>query len=248
MMKPALAFRQPDLPKTWQSITNGKLIAESIDLELAQWWPKIFGYYMLKVGALSSEISTDKSPIKHQIKISGYQENTHLVAELDDLPIATHSIDVCLLSHVLEFSIDPHHVIREVDRVLIENGYIILTGFNPFSLAGLNKFIPYRRKKSPWNERLFSPMRVKDWLQLMGFEIQQDHRILYASLSTPLSDKSREAKWRKVAAKLLPNLGAVYVLVAKKRVRPLTPIKAKWKIRPQFNPVKIPTMNSSSKI
>lgn len=249
-MKPALAFRQPHYPKSWQELPNGEIILSAIDEILQPWWQKFFGYHLLKIGALSHEISCEASPIKHQASccyspsISGTQGdyNTDIVGELDDLPLLEHSVDVCLLSHALEFSLDPHHVIRETNRVLIPNGYLIITGFNPISLAGLNRAIPYRRKRIPWNEHFFSPMRVKDWLHLMGFEILSDERCLHSSLAGKVSEHVVANYWRKFASNYFTSLGSIYVIIAKKRVLPLTPIKPKWQIRTQFNPVKVPSM------
>jgi SAM-dependent methyltransferase len=246
-MKPALAFRQPDYPTSWQDLPNGELIVANINQTLAPWWPKFFGYHLLKIGALSGEIDSSQSPIKHQLTLSEQAQKCNLVGDIDDLPLLEHSVDVCVLAHALEFSLDPHHVVREANRVLIPNGYLVITGFNPFSLAGLNQFIPYRRNKTPWNERLFSPMRVKDWLHLMGFEIQLDKRFLHSTLARQVTQGVISNHWHNIASRYFPSLGSVYVIVAKKRVLPLTPIKAKWQIRPRFEPVKVPTMNSSRK-
>lgn len=246
-MKPALAFRQPDYPTSWQDLPNGELIVANINQTLAPWWPKFFGYHLLKIGALSGEIDSSQSPIKHQLTLSEQAQKCNLVGDIDDLPLLEHSVDVCVLAHALEFSLDPHHVVREANRVLIPNGYLVITGFNPFSLAGLNQFIPYRRNKTPWNERLFSPMRVKDWLHLMGFEIQLDKRFLHSTLARQITQGVISNHWHNIASRYFPSLGSVYVIVAKKRVLPLTPIKAKWQIRPRFEPVKVPTMNSSRK-
>lgn len=247
-MKPALAFRHPDYPKSWQDLPNGERIVENINQVLAPWWPRFFGYHLLKIGALSGEINSEQSPIKHQLTLTEKNENGNIIAEIDDLPLQEHSVDVCLLAHALEFSLDPHHVVREANRVLIPNGYLVISGYNPFSLVGLNQFIPHRRKQMPWNERLFSPMRVKDWLHLMGFEIQLDQRFLHSSLSGTMSQGLVSNHWHQLAARYFPSLGSIYVIVAKKRVLPLTPIKAKWQLRPRFEPVKVPTMNSSRKV
>ena len=38
------------------------------------------------------------------------------------LPFATQSLDLVVLPHVLEFSAEPHQVLREVERVLIPEG------------------------------------------------------------------------------------------------------------------------------
>ncbi len=252
-MKPALAFRQPHYPKSWQELPNGDKVLSAIDEKLYPWWQKFFGYHLLKVGALSHDVNTHDSPIKHQVtccsskSCASKKQSSCIVAELDDLPLLEHSVDVCLLSHTLEFSLDPHHVIREANRVLIPNGYLIITGFNPFSLAGLNRAIPYRKKQTPWNEHFFSPMRVKDWLHLMGFEILSDERCLHSSLVGKMSDHKLVNSWRKFASNYLTSLGSVYIIIAKKRVLPLTPIKPKWQIRAKFNPVKVPSMNVHSR-
>lgn len=245
-MKPALAFRQPHYPESWQDLPNGGLILSSIETILKPWWQKFFGYYLVKMGALSHEVCTKSSPIKNQVSCCVTQNveqgKVSIVGELDDLPLLEHSVDVCLLSHALEFSLDPHHVIREANRVLIPNGYLVLTGFNPLSLAGLNRLIPYRRKQLPWNEHFFSPMRVKDWLHLMGFEILTDERCIHSSLSGKVSDHFVANYWRKLANNYFTSFGSIYVIIAKKRVLPLTPIKPKWQIRTDFSPVKVPSM------
>lgn len=246
-MKPALAFRQPNYPKSWQKLPNGELVLEHINQCLAPWWPKFFGYHLLKIGALSGAIDSSMCSINHQITIAEPRHHGDITADMDDLPLLKHSVDVCLLSHALEFTLDPHHVIREANRVLIPNGYLVITGFNPFSLAGLNKLIPYRRDKSPWNERFFSAMRVKDWLHLMGYEILADEKCLHSSLVGKVSQGVVARNWRKFANHYLPSLGSVYVIVAKKRVLPLTPIKPKWKLRAKLAPLNVSTMNSSKR-
>ncbi|SEL07810.1 Methyltransferase domain-containing protein [Colwellia chukchiensis] len=246
-MKPALAFRQPHYPQSWLDIPNGELIVGNINQVLSPWWAKFFGYHLLKIGALSDAINSEESPIKHQLTLSNKLANADIIADIDDLPLLQHSIDVCVLSHALEFSLDPHHVLREANRVLIPNGYLVITGFNAMSLAGLNQFVPYRRKQAPWNERLFSPMRVKDWLHLMGYEIQLDQRFLHSSLVGKVSQGPFSRYWQHIAARFLPSFGSVYAVIAKKRQLPLTPIKAKWQLGPSFEPVKVPSMNSSRK-
>lgn len=237
-MKPALAFSQPEFPNEWKAFVNGKLIKTSIEQELASWWPKFFGYHLAKIGCLSGQINTETCAIKHQFTIAQQKNKGNIIAEIDDLPLLEQSVDVCLLSHILEFSLDPHHVIREANRVLIPNGYLVITGFNPFSLAGLNKIIPFRRKQTPWQGRFFAPMRIKDWLHLMGYEILADQRCLHSSLATSSSANFISRHWQNFADKYLPSFGSVYVLVAKKRVLPLTPIKPKWRLQPSFSPVK----------
>lgn len=261
-MKPALSFRQPHFPNSWNALPNGNVILDELNSQLAPWWPKFFGYHLLKIGALSGAIDSSTCAIKHQVTLFDNKkfdskkinqvvdldiDKHSLYAEIDDLPILEHSVDVCLLSHALEFTLDPHHVIREANRVLIPNGYLVITGYNPFSLVGLNKFIPYRRQQSPWKERFFSTMRIKDWLQLMGFEILMEQSCLHSTLASSIGQGAISQRWRQFAANYIPSLGSVYVIVAKKRVLPLTPIKPKWKLRPKLTPVNVSSMHSSKR-
>jgi SAM-dependent methyltransferase len=243
-MKPALAFREPQFPSTWQALPNGEIIRKTIELTLAPWWQKFFGYHLVKLGALSCEINSVGSTIKHQINLSTNHLGSDVIADIDDLPLQAQSVDVCLLSHVLEFSIDPHHVVREANRILIPNGYLVITGFNPLSLAGLNRFIPYRRQNTPWDAHFFSPLRIKDWLHLMGFEIITDQRFLPTSLTGKLSEQSLTSPWHNFANRYLTTFGSVYIIIAKKRVLPLTPVKPIWQIQTSFEPVKAASLRS----
>ncbi|NQY65057.1 MAG: methyltransferase domain-containing protein [Alteromonadaceae bacterium] len=244
-MKPALAFRQPHFPNSWQDLPNGELILEEINQQLSPWWYKFFGYHLLKIGSLSGAINSEECSIRNQVTLSTSKMAGHVMADVDDLPFLDHSVDVCILSHALEFALDPHHVVREANRVLIPNGYLVLTGFNPISLAGFNKLIPHRRNQMPWNERFFSPMRVKDWLNLMGYEILSDQRCIHSTLGNTSKNGGYSQYWRKFANKYLSNLGSVYVIIAKKRVLPLTPIKPKWKLQSAFRPGKVETAKVS---
>ncbi|WNC74075.1 methyltransferase domain-containing protein [Thalassotalea psychrophila] len=246
-MKPALAFDSPKKPTQWRDMPNGELIAENIEQYLLPWWPRFFGYHLLKLGILSGAINSEQSMIKHQVIVGEAKANAQVVAEIDDLPFLEHSVDACLLTHGLEFSVDPHHILREADRVLIPNGHLIITGFNPISLAGLNRLIPFRRQELPWRGRFFTPMRVKDWLHLLGYEIIEDKRFLFSSLNSVINPEKWWRKvWQKFAENYLSSFGSVYVIIAKKRVHPLTPIRPKWQIRPKFNPVKVTTFGPSN--
>jgi ubiquinone/menaquinone biosynthesis C-methylase UbiE len=255
-LKPALAFKQPQTPTSWQQMPAGQLIATAIEHHLQPWWQRMFGYHLLKIGSLSGEIASNAAPIKHQVTVCDRETSTSLttgcsklVADIDDLPLLKHSVDVALLCHALEFAVDPHHVIREASRVVIPNGYLVISGFNPFSPAGLNKLIFFRRSKLPWSGRFFSPMRVKDWLHLMGYEIVEDKRFLPFLLTGRENSKFWwQQKWQAFCQHYFPSCGSVYLIVAKKRKLPLTPIKPKWLVRPKFTPVNVTSMHSRKRL
>ncbi len=244
-MKPAHVYSKQRQPESWAELPNGELILTKINQVLKEWSPKFFGYHLLKVGALSGEVDCSDSPIKHHVTMGKKSIRPNVISSIDDLPCIEHSVDVCILSHVLEFSDDPHHVVREANRILIPNGYLVITGYNPFSLAGLNKLMPYRKNQPPWNERFYSAMRIKDWLHLMGYEVLTEQFFLHSSLANTVSEGSISSYWRNLAHKFTPKLGSIYIIIAKKRMTPLTPIKPKWKVRPKFSPVKVSGMSSN---
>lgn len=246
-MKPAVSFKKHQYPNSWQEMPNGDIILEEINQVMAGYCSKFFGYYLLKIGGLSAEVNCEKSPIKHHVTLANTDKNASVISTIDDLPFLEHSIDACLISHTLEFTTDPHHLIREANRVLIPDGDLVITGFNPFSLAGINRLFPFRRKVFPWGERFFSAYRVKDWLHLMGYEILTTEYRLYSSLSGNINQGFISTAIKAVLKKYLPQLGSVYIIIAKKRELPLTPIKPKWKINPKFTPVNVTGMSSNQK-
>lgn len=234
-MKPALRYQHQAPPHSWQDIAHGEEIRAKINDFLKQWWPKFFGYHLLKIGNLSCELDSTECAINHQVSVAETPECTGVIADIDELPFKQHCVDVTILSHCLEFYPDPHHLIRECDRVLIPDGYLVITGFNPYSFLGLAKPLYFRSDKYPWNGRFFTPARIKDWLNLLGFEVLEDKRFIYSSLTRKKSI-SRYDLWQRFCEQHLASFGSVFVLVAKKRELPLTPIRPKWRAKPQFNP------------
>ncbi len=197
---------------------------------------RIFGYYFVKLGNLSAQIALPQSQIKQQFSLTPVQvEQTSVIGQTHDLPFQENSIDGFLLANELDFAQDPHQVLREVDRTITGSGYVIITGFNPVSLAGLIKYSPFKRDDMLHHARFFTSSRIKDWLHLLGFEIVEQRHLLYSSLFLS-SDKSiqRDPYWLK---NYLPWSGAVYVILARKREFPMTLVKPKWKIKPRFSAI-----------
>src|SRR6476620_9307066 len=125
----------------------------------------IFGYNAFQLGMPELELlRASRIPLRCRLGTRGPVE---MRTDFRDLPIASNSADLVLLPHVLEFAEHPHQILREVARVLMPEAQVVLSGFNPFSLWGVQHAFP-RRKDYPWNGRFISLMRVKDWLALLG--------------------------------------------------------------------------------
>lgn len=205
--------------------------------ELSPLVQKCFGYHLVKLGELSQALELKSCPIKHQVCHS-YQAHPDagVIAKATELPYQAKSIDAILMTHVLDYASDPHHVLREVDHCLIPNGHLIIVGFNPYSAAGLAKWLPVKKQNALHDARFFSRSRVRDWLSLMGYQVTVEKRFLFSEMlfkRAPVKTRS----WHPVAQKHLSFFASVYILVAKKQEFPLSLIKPVWKPVPKFSPV-----------
>ena len=92
-------------------------------------------------------------------------------AEIQKLPFQESSIDCAVLIHSLDIDINPHAVFREIDRVLKDDGEIIIAGFNRISFLGIYGFIPI--KSIFRNKKYVGISRLSDWMSLFSYEIKQ---------------------------------------------------------------------------
>lgn len=179
----------------------------------------LFGYHLLKVrGTEWSFIVQSLVNPASKLRCLG-RRDVGIVAELTALPIRDQAIDACLLAHTLDYVADPHQVLREVERVLTADGWVLLSGFNPHSLVGLGRLLPKLRRQQPWHARMFSE-RLCDWLELLGFEIIHYEAFGFSSFSSGC----RIHWWREnLGRDYCSYFASVYMLAARKRTVPLTP-------------------------
>jgi SAM-dependent methyltransferase len=142
------------------------------------------------------------------------------------LPFAENALDLVVLPHTLELSDDPHATLREVERVLMPEGRVVISGLNPASLWGL------RQRRGRWMARwglgqLFLPeqgdfigyWRLRDWLRLLGFEVESARFGVYRPALSHARWLDRFSWLDQAGARWWPIFGAVYFVVAVKRVR-----------------------------
>ena len=185
---------------------------------------------------VTSDHNVASSQLQGESRESTISRENTVVGQSHSLPFAENSIDGFLLANELDFAQDPHEILREVDRVITQNGYVIISGFNPLSLAGIAKFLPVKRENILHDARFFTSYRIKDWLQLLGFEIVEQRQVLFSTLFFQQRWKGA-AKLQHYLASYLPWCSAVYVILAKKRVIPMTAIKPKRNLKPRFSAV-----------
>ncbi|MCI4239029.1 class I SAM-dependent methyltransferase [Dickeya dianthicola] len=221
-MKPAQTSQKIVTPDSWEAIPWGEYYLHTLNTALAPWWSRIFGFHLLKIGRLSTAIDSQTCTIPHQVNVCREPRAAHVMADPYQLPFVEKSVDACLLAHVLAYSADPHRIVREVDRILINDGWIIISGFNPVSLVGLGRLVPGMRRRQPYCSRMFSQMRVMDWLSLLNYEI-----MYHSSLQVLPWRQPGQGRWNNT----LPLLGCLNLIVARKRTIPLTMTPAKTLLR-----------------
>ena len=240
-------------PGTWLQDDEQRLLDDIV--------PNLFGYHFLQVGLSNNSDCMRSSRIPHRMIMDiDLDAETAAIANPEDitacptqikgmpeaLPFAADCLDVLLLPHTLEFTSNPHQVLRETDRVLIPEGTVVILGFNPWSLWMLWRLILGWRHKPPWCGRFLRPARVRDWLQLLGFDITESHSFFFRP---PLRHAGLMKKLRfleRFGKRLWPFFGGAYILVAKKRVATLTPIKPRW--RPRRSRVVAPELAGNSSV
>ena len=194
----------------------------------------VFGYHAVQLGwpqlqALRSNRMPHRWLAQAEFETSRTEDETPL-ASLPSLyldsrawPWSADSLDLVVLPHALERSADPHACLREVARVLIPEGQVLITGLNPWSWWGWQQTRGQRLvKASGAGEQLPSTLiayrRLRDWLRLLGFEVQISR---FGGCTPAAGSESwmQRLQWMDaLGERWWPILGGVYLLLATKRV------------------------------
>lgn len=152
----------------------------------------------------------------------------YIEGDFHELPIQSGSVDHVILPHTLEYLDNPRQLLSEACRIVKPEGYLYILGFNPYSFWGLRRYLA-KHKHIPWSGNFLKANTIKKWLELADFELQQQDMILFRPpFQRPsLYQKFKFLEW--IGQKCFRALGGVYILQAKAKVIPLTPIRLHWK-------------------
>ena len=202
-----------------------------LDLAVAD----IFGFHALQLGLPELDaLAANRMPhrwLATQAPTSGAAFTTDFSA----LPFPANSLDLVVLPHSLELSTDPHTTLREVERVLVPEGRVVICGLNPVSLWGLRQRRTqlYHRfgfgKVFMPQSQLIGYWRMRDWLRLLGFEVEVGQFGCYRPALSNEKWLQRFDWMDRAGDRWWPILGAVYFLVAVKRVRGMILLSPAWK-------------------
>lgn len=189
----------------------------------------IFGYNALQIGLPQLHaLKENRMPNKILLRASHDKppediDRWHTIDGIpEELPFASQSTDLVILPHVLEFAQDPHAVLREVERILMPEGRVIITGFNPASLWGLRQYLSHLIGIKPYLPRegqFIALLRIKDWLKLLNFQTDRGH---FGCYRLPTNTFKGNSVLEKTGDRWWPFLGSVFMLSAIKRNTTLT--------------------------
>lgn len=226
--------------KHWFHTPSGQTVFKQEQKLVDSALDRLFGYFLVQLGCVSKDNMLDNSRIACKLLVDEKIPHSMLdesgiqwvQAEFDFLPVGRDKVDVVVLPHTLETVDDPYYILRQVDNMLLPEGHVVLTGFNPigcmplrlkhFSSHGAFRRAQYRRAA-----------RIKEWLQVLGYEVES---VKYSPVMC-FSSSQKYKGWVQFIEKLERSLqwfgldfGNVYCLVAKKRVDSPTLVGAKWKL------------------
>ncbi len=196
----------------------------------------IFGYYALQIGLPDCDfLAQNRIPSRWTLD---YDPPATVIADPHYVPFAENTFDLVVLPHALEFTDDPHLMLREAHRVTRPEGQVVIAGFNPFSLYGAKRYFG-RQQTPPWNGNFIALYRVKDWLTLLGFDVVGGRLDAYAPPFASERWLQRSKFLEKAGDRWWPIAGGVYFLRATKRVpgmRVIMPARERRERRKAFAP------------
>ncbi|MBZ0092995.1 MAG: class I SAM-dependent methyltransferase [Sulfuricellaceae bacterium] len=209
----------------WLTTSQGAYLMAREGEHIERMVANVFGFNAVQLSMGRHDLlASSRIPLRLH---AGRGEEVQLKADYRQLPFASQSVDLMLLPHILEFNVDPHQILREVERVLIAEGQVIISGFNPWSLWGLRRLFP-GGDDCPWCGRFISLRRLRDWLALLGFEIVAGQ---FCGYVPPLQQEkwlNRYAFMELAGNRWWPAAGGVYIIQAIKRVHGMRLITPRW--------------------
>lgn len=197
----------------------------------------VFGRQFLQLGhwgAAETFLPLARTP--RQALVAEPGERGACVSHAAQLAIQTQSVDAVLLPHTLEFEPEPQAVIREVDRVLVGEGHVLVLGFEPVGPWALRHLLA-RGSFPPGLVGTLSRRRLRDWLALLGFDIVETRRFLHALPLAGIEQGAMTRGLERLGRRLDGRLGSAYLVKAKKRVYTLTPIRPRFRQVPKLSVV-----------
>ncbi|MGB0713691.1 MAG: methyltransferase domain-containing protein [Gammaproteobacteria bacterium] len=238
----------------WRATPLGQAHGAAEESALLSATERFFGQHLVQIGGYRIEPVMEKTGFVHAMLMDtpgSHSGSGGCEAEAHRLPFAAGSVSCLVLNHTLDFETEPHAVLREAARVLTGGGYVVVVGFNPISLWGIRRLMPWGRDEGPWRARFMSAPRLRDWLELLDFDVVSETAVFFrppiAGVGLGERVMSRLGWMERLGARLGLLLGGSYVIAGRLRTIPLTPVRPRWRPRRGLAPgtVSTPSIGAS---
>lgn len=213
--------------QSWYRTVEGAYVLAELRQLVTAMTEDVFGYYALELGLMVEDCHLlSESRIGTQIKLSTnpYSTVADSITKAEALPIGFNEIDLVVGCHVLDYAHSPHHVLREIERVLVPEGHCVLISFNPWSLRGLGQAWNYLRRV-PDRPAMYTKRRIRDWFGVLGFEMLETHTLGFRPALSSDNFFKHLAWIDRLGQKYQLPLGSVQIIHVRKQVSRLIPIK-----------------------
>lgn len=211
----------------------------------------VFGFHALQLGLPEIRALAANRMPHRWLACESPAPGAALLTQFSALPFAADSLDLVVLPHTLEASEDPHATLREVHRVLVPEGRVMIAGLNPVSLWGWRSRRPLWRS---WgNFRLpggagewIGYWRLRDWLRLLGFEVESAQFSCYRPALGSETWFERLGWMERAGQRWWPIFGGMYFVVAVKRVPGMRLLSPAWKLGTKRQVAPVPVARNTA--
>ncbi len=205
----------------------------------------IFGLHILQIGCPQINFLGTNCRINHKMVLTSdltfkstcsQDQRSVLFSEDYYIPLRSETIDAVVVVHDLEFSNNPKTVLREIDRILLPEGHLIIIGFNPWSLWGArskltkkieSKEIHSEYSKYPWDGNWMSSYRICDWLGVLNYAIELKKHFYYKPFINIQKILNLMSFFEHIG-KVIPLGSAGFCIVAKKKREAMLTLRTEW--------------------
>lgn len=222
----------------WWRSAEGDALWQAENAVLEPWLARCFGYHALHLNLQplpggvvdSAAVQAAGLRIPHAFRLGPLGGEVR--ARFESLPLEAESVDLVIVQHALELTSEPHALLRELDRVLVPEGRVVVLSFNPLSYWGLRRWLNFR-EKAPWLGAAPGRKRLRDWLSLLGYDLEDETWVGHGCCVRPGHSRLVGFVQRRLS-RLFPRSGVAHLLLARKRVSMPAPIRHRWRLMPSL--------------
>lgn len=203
----------------WFHSPKGRKLASAISEQLEDLLPRYYGVHLVQFGLEEHGNWLSSSQINNQHILTTFlSHRPHaVIAKLEGryLPFESESVSLIVLPLTLELVSQRQLFLQEINRVLTQDGRVLIIGLNPHGILGLRK--KFRRTVLGIEKRktLLSLVKLNKLLSTASFSLTHTHFFSY----TPFLKLNRKSSFffEQLGKMLWPYPGNFYILEAKKK-------------------------------